>query len=358
MYHVMIMGFLITIIALGLVIFIHELGHMYVAKKYGIGVHEFSIGMGPKVYSKQIKETTYSFRLLPFGGYVKLAGLDDEEGVSTPDDLNYRKKSIFHRSMVISAGSLMNLLLGFVLFVVIFLLVGVPKLSSTIDSVLESSPAYSAGLRSGDFIQTVGDFSVDNTGKLVVKAIKENQIWPMTITYQREGASMEAVIQSPDTRGGRQVIGVILKSESVSRNPIYVFWYALKATYENIKMVFVSLGMLFSGAASLKQMTGPIGIVQFASFQLQTGFVSFLEVMSMISISLGVINLFPFPVLDGGHLVFLMIEGLRKKPLSQKVEAVALNAGAFVLISLMLFIVFNDIRFWEHRVDFFNSIRK
>jgi regulator of sigma E protease len=349
------MSFFITIFALGFVIFIHELGHMWSAKRFGIGVYEFSIGMGPKVFSKKVDETEYSLRAFPFGGFVKLAGLDEDDGESVEDSLNFKKKPLWQRSVVIAAGSIMNLLLGFLIYSLVFSTQGVPESSATIATVVDGSPAQEAGLMTGDVIQSINQVSLDGKGKNLVEIVSNSKGEELVLAFSREGAD-KVVSLMPKASGDSFIIGVALEVEYNRLNPFAAIGKGLVITGQQVMLVFKSLGMLFTGGASLKQLTGPIGIVQFASFQFGESLSQFLNVMAMISISLGVINLFPFPVLDGGHLVFLGIEAIRRKPVSQKVEILISNIGAAILITLMVLVVFNDIRFWQFRSDFFKSL--
>lgn len=349
------MSFFITIFALGFVIFIHELGHMWSAKRFGIGVYEFSIGMGPKIFSKKIEETEYSLRAFPFGGFVKLAGLDEDDGESVDDSLNFKLKPLWQRSVVIAAGSIMNLILGFFIYSLVFSTQGVPESTATIVSIVDGSPAQEAGLLANDEILSINGQDLSGKGAALVKLVSQSDGSKLSIEFLRDNETRSAVI-TPEPSGSGYVMGVALDVVYQRLNPISAIGKGITVTAQQVGLVFKSLGMLFSGGASLKQLTGPIGIVQFASFQFGESLSQFLNVMAMISISLGVINLFPFPVLDGGHLVFLGIEAIRRKPVSQKVEILISNVGAAILITLMVLVVFNDIRFWQFRSDFFKSL--
>lgn len=352
---ILFMSFFITIFALGFVIFIHELGHMWSAKRFGIGVYEFSIGMGPKLFSKKIKETEYSLRAFPFGGFVKLAGLDEDEDESVDESLNFKLKPLWQRSIVIAAGSIMNLVLGFLIYTVVFSIHGIPESTVTVSTIVDGSPAQEAGLLSGDEILSINGQYLDGKGANLVKLVSQSKGERLSVQILR-GEHTHTLDITPEASGTGYLIGVALDVEYQRLNPISALGKGVLVTSQQIGLVFKSLGMLFSGSASLKQLTGPIGIVQFASFQFGESISQFFNVMAMISISLGVINLFPFPVLDGGHLVFLGLEAIRRKPVSQKVEILISNIGAAVLITMMVLVVFNDIRFWQFRSDFFKSL--
>ena len=350
------MGFFITVLALGFVVFFHELGHMLFAKWFGVGVYEFSVGMGPKVLGKKIKETLYSVRLLPFGGFVKLAGLDDEESeVPVDENLKFTSKPVYQRFLILSAGSLMNIFLGFLIFFFLYLFMGVPHSTTEISSVAPHSSAMVAGLKGGDVIESVDGVSLNHSGNLLVSRIMSSNQHPLAFRVLRNGQFFEVTL-SPKFEKNKYVIGVVLKSV-----PIHVsFFQAVKlgamTVCYHVYLVFYGLSELFHGHAAMDQLTGPIGIIQFASYQFHEGVLQFFKVIAMISISLGVMNLLPFPVLDGGHLFFLLFEGVRGKPLSKKIEGYVNNGGIAILVALMLLIVVNDIRFWGLRSQILKSL--
>lgn len=348
------MGFLVTIFALGFVVFFHELGHMLFAKWFGIGVYEFSVGMGPKLFSKKIGETVYSVRLLPFGGYVKLAGLDDE-GETVSDDQSFKTKKVSQRFWVLSAGSLMNIMLGFVIFFLMFLFLGVPKSSTNIVGISTNSPALTAGIKTGDLVTHINGLALNGSGSKLVEIISASKGEDLKLQIKR-GTSVLDVSVAPKLDHKKWVIGIMLKGEYTPVGFFSSIKMAGVFVVSHVEMVFVGLAQLFKGQASMDQLTGPIGIVQFASFQFHEGFIQFLKVIAMISISLGVMNLLPFPVLDGGHLMFLLWEGITGKPVSEKVEGFVNTAGVAVLVALMLMIVINDIRFWGVRSEILKTL--
>ena len=348
------MGFFITIFALGFVVFFHELGHMLFAKRFGVGVYEFSIGMGPKLLGKKIKETLYSLRLFPFGGFVKLAGLAEEEEPA-PKTLDFKEKKVYQRFLILSGGSLMNLFLGFILFFLMFFVEGVPKNTTEIMMVSPDSPAKMAGLLSGDIVQSIDGKDLKGSGNSLVQYISSSKDKGLLFHIKRGNSELDVPIV-PKFEKNRSTIGVMLKSESIPVGFLSSVTLAFELLGKHVYLVFYGLGQLISGHASMDQLTGPIGIVQFASYQMHEGLLHFLRVIAMISISLGVMNLLPFPVLDGGHLVFLLWEGIFGKPLSKKIKGYANNAGVAVLVTLMLVIVINDIRFWGVRNEILKSL--
>jgi len=350
------MSFVITLLALGFVIFIHELGHLLAAKRAKVGVSEFAVGMGPKVFSFNFGETLYSLRLLPFGGFVRVKGLDETEQCAIEED--YREKSALNKASILAAGSFMNLLLGLIIFTIVGVLVGNVSLSSSIESVLPDSPAQIAGLMPGDEIVKVNNNNIVDVNKDLIQFIKDSEGEPFQLSYLREGVESVVTISAMEVAENRYQVGV---SFATSKTDITFFeglGYGFSKTYETIKQSFLGIRMLVTGEASVNELAGPIGIIQIASSQIQHSVVAFINLMAFISISLGVINLFPFPVLDGGHLLFLLIETLRGKPLSKKAEAFINNAATFVLIGLMITIIFNDVINWNDRINLIKEMNR
>ena len=338
------------------------MGHLVAAKRSGIGVYEFAVGMGPKVFSRFYGGTEYSLRLFPFGGFVRLAGMDDPEGEIPffDTDKHYQNKSILARFVTISAGSLMNIFLGFTIFVMVYSFLGVPSPTSTISSVISGTPAEMIGLQSGDKIIAVNSSPVVDVEDDLIRIIHRSLDQAITLEFIRDGRryTRQIVPQSLDGNSNQGLIGVQFDVTLNRYNPIMAIGFGVQKTIDSIEQVFQSLALLINKEASFKDMAGPIGIVQLASFELGRGLLNFFNIMALISISLGVINLFPFPVLDGGHLVFLIIEAVIRRPLDKRIEGYLNQAGALVLILLMVFIVFNDISHWQTRVEFLNNLKR
>ncbi len=339
-----------TLLGLGLVIFVHELGHLWAAKKAGVGVLEFSIGMGPKVLSRNIGGTLYALRAFPLGGFVKLAGMDpDDAGSSIPVSAHFQSRPMSGRMLTIVAGSLMNLSFGFLLFVCLFAAVGKSTVSPKLEGVLPGSPAAEVGLKAGDMILQLNGKPIQDVSKDFIETLQRAS-GPVLIHVLREETAFDVTI-TPSQVDGRAQIGVrfAVSPDRKSVGFIEALDMGAQTTWGHVTMVFKTIGMLFSGKVSVKDMAGPVGIIQFASAGLAHGFPQFVGIVAMISISLGVFNLFPFPVLDGGHLVLLMIEAVRGKPLSETVTNRIQQFGTIVLIALMILILFNDVSQWQSR---------
>ncbi len=345
----MTLGILITLLGLGLVIFVHELGHLWAAKRAGIGVLEFSIGMGPKVLSRKFGETLYALRVFPLGGFVKLAGMDPDEDGAMPVSAHFQSRPMAGRMLTIVAGSLMNLSFGFLLFVCMFSFSGKAMVSPVIEGILPESPAAISGLQTGDTIMTLNGNPIQDINKDFIQVLQQSE-GSVRLQILREEQTFELPI-TPASVDGRAQIGV--RFAIATENKPVGFREALdlgaQTTWNHITMVFKTVSMLFSGKVSVKDMAGPVGIIQFATAGLSHGFSQFVGIVAMISISLGVFNLFPFPVLDGGHLVLLMIEAVRGKPLSDTINNRIQQFGTVILIALMIFILFNDVSQWQSR---------
>lgn len=351
------MNIILTLIALSTVVFLHELGHMVAAKWSGVGVLQFSIGFGPKCFSFRIGETLYVVRLLPFGGFVKLAGMDHQSDECDPQK-DYYNKPIMNRFITISAGSLMNVLTGFVLFTLMAFFMGTSAPTPQIKEVMPSSPAAEAGIRAGDSLVAFNGQAVTNVTD-VIKLIQKNTGQPVTLTLANDGINRQlTLIPEQHSQNPNPYIGVVFAVEKVSYSFVGSLQQGGVQTWESIKMVFETLRMLINGRVQVTDFAGPVGIVQLVSQGLSYHLGYFFGLIAMISINLGVVNLFPFPVLDGGHLVILFLEKIRGKRLDQKVEIAINNIGAAVLIGMMCFILINDISSWGDRVEMFKELGK
>jgi len=345
------MSFIVTILALSIVIFIHELGHLLAAKWAKIGVYEFAIGMGPKIVGKKWGETEYTLRLFPIGGFVKLAGMDEapENSPFRPDQDLYAKRP-FPRFVTISAGSVFNIILGFVIFVVVYTGFGVHLPSTIVDSVVDNTPAAHSGLKAGDQILTLNGIPMSDNGSRFIETLQTVPPGQVNVGIRRDNQDITISV-TPVKANNRWVIGIMFKqSESPTHfGPLTAIKWGLKTTLSSVEMVFYSLKMMVTGAVKPKEMAGVVGIVQMAAYGYDQGLDSFLKFIAMISISLGVFNLFPLPALDGGHLAFLGIEFVRGKPLNRKWETIITNTGFALLMALMVFILLNDVIHWTDR---------
>ena len=321
-------------------IFIHEFGHFAVAKLSGMTVHEFSIGMGPKIIGIKGKSTAYSLRLLPIGGYVKLEG---EDGESTDPDA-FCNKSAIKRFAVLFAGAFMNILLGFVIFALIFSSVG-SVASNTIGSIIEDSAFHKAGIATGDkIVRMEGDKYSSNIRSYrdISTFIAVNGNESANITFMRGNEKFtKEITPSYSKEEGRILFGFSPAEEKLNflSSLKHAFWQCIYV----IKTVFLSLWWLITGVVPASSVSGPVGIVTEIGNAARDGWRTVLNFAGFISVNLGVMNLLPIPALDGGRILFLIIEKIRGKKMNPDKEGLINFVFFAILIAFMLFVTFGDI---------------
>ena len=350
---------LAAIIGLGVLIVFHEFGHFLVAKLCGVGVVTFSVGFGPKLLVKKKGETEYALSAFPLGGYVKMVGEDPDEEVTQGDvQRSFAHKSLLQRIAIVAAGPGFNLLLAVLFLMVVFLFYGVPVVSTQIGSVEKGSPAEVGGIQRGDRIVAVNDRNVDSWETLS-GAIKESQGQPLELRVRRESEEVNVTVEPRKKealnifgeRRDEWMIGIGSQVTIEKGNPGLSIIKAFTQTYEYAKLTLVALFKMVTGEVSPRNLGGPILIAQMAGQQAQEGFGSFLAFVAVLSINLGVLNLLPIPVLDGGHLLFFIVEGVIGRPVAVRYREVAQQVGIFLLLLLMVYAFYNDIaRFFEKQV--------
>ncbi len=348
-----------AVIGLGVLIVIHEFGHFLFAKLAGVGVLTFSVGFGPKLWVKKKGETEYALSAFPLGGYVKMVGEDPDEEISEVDrNKSFAHKGLLPRIAIVAAGPGFNLLLAVFLLMIVFLLHGVPVLSNQIGSVEPGSPAEGAGMQKGDRIVGLNGEPISQWDELS-KGIKASGGSLLTIRLQREGQELTVTLhpakKETQTIFGEKkqdwVIGIGSHVSIEKGDPGLAVGRAFVQTYEYAKLTLVGLYKMVTGEISPRNLGGPILIAQLAGQQAQEGVGSFLAFLAVLSINLGVLNLLPIPVLDGGHLLFFFVEALIGRPVAVKHREVAQQVGIFLLILLMVYAFYNDIaRFFEKQV--------
>jgi regulator of sigma E protease len=345
-----------ALIGLGILIVIHELGHFLVAKKSGVGVITFSIGFGPKLFKKKIGETEYAVSAFPLGGYVKMVGEDPEDEVSAVDiHKSFAHQPLAKRAAIVAAGPISNLLLAVVIFLWTFVTYGVPVSTTQIGGITQNSPAAAAGLQKGDRIVGVGDQPIEKWEDLS-RRIKESQGQPLHLRIMRDSREIEITV-SPARSETRNVFGEkqevwfigIASEPAIERgNPLLAVGQAFYKTGEYSVVTLLALFKMVTGDLSPKNLGGPLLIAQMAGQQAREGLASFFFFVAMLSINLGVLNLLPIPVLDGGHLFFFLLEWLLGRPVEVKQRERAQQVGIFILIGVMIYAFYNDIaRFFE-----------
>ncbi len=323
---------------------------------------KFSLGFGPKIIGRRIGETEYMVSAIPLGGYVKMLGEEAGEELEEPErERAFNNQSVLKRMLIVFAGPLFNVLLTFVIFTSVLLSgfpVNVPVLNNilpVIDEVQEGFPAVDAGLRAGDIVVKINDVEID-TWFDMVNIVVRNPGKPLDFVVKRDGELLDVRITPLSVEetgpGGEKVtigrIGVrklgggffeSIESESVLDAPIK----GAVATYKMGFFVLDSVRMLMTRKVSLKNISGPVTILQESGKAASAGLLPYFMFMALLSVNLGILNLLPIPILDGGHLVLFMVEGLRGKPLSERTIAVAQKIGLALIVLLMVFALYNDL---------------
>lgn len=330
-----------TIFVFGLLVLVHELGHFITAKMTGMRVTEFAIGFGPKFLWKKSGETEYSVRVIPLGGYNKIDGMDPEE---EQDERGFSRKPVWARAVVIAAGSLMNFVLPVLLFTIVFLANGIETVSDKpmIGALIPGKPAIQSGLSVGDKIVKVNGTTVA-TWREVVETIRVSKD-SLQLELVTAAGSPRTVTMIPeiDAKSGRALIGIV---PVIDKQKLGFFDAASRAFNQTIVIagkMLTGLGQMFTGKAEA-DIAGPIGVMRLTGEMAQLGFIPLLQFAGFLSINLGLINLLPVPMLDGGHLITLLLEAVRRKPLSSKQAHYTQMVGMALLGLLMLFATLKDL---------------
>ena len=344
------------IIVLGILIFVHELGHFLVAKLCNVKVLKFSLGFGPKIFGRQYGDTEYLISAFPLGGYVKMCGENIEEEVTSEDlPRSFAHKTVWQRFLIVLAGPVFNILFAVFLFFLIFSIAGlpVPKSGTEIGGVTASSPAETAGLEAGDIILTINGQETEKWAD-VSQLIRESEGNPIVITVFRDGTELEVTGQ-PEIKEVKNIFGEVVDERymmGISRSTqvsyekaslIEAFFAGISQTWMYIYLTMMGIIKIIQQVVPASELGGPILIAQMAGQQMQAGWVNLFFFMGLVSVNLGILNLFPIPILDGGHLVFFSLEAIRKKPLEKKTMEKFQQFGLLLLGSLMIFVFYNDI---------------
>ncbi len=344
------------IFVLGILIFIHELGHFLVAKRVGIKVERFSLGFPPNIFSKKWGETTYSIGVIPLGGYVKMAGEHPHEEVTgSPDE--FMSRSVGQRAAVIFAGPFMNYVLSIVLLIGIFFFTGravFDEVRVVVGEVVDDSPAQKAGLQVDDVIIAVNGEPVSrfDSARVRINAVVADDL---NLMWLRNSDTLTATITTvteevPNLDGGVDTVGIIGFSQKVLRYERYSFTESIRhgfvtahvIVWETVKFI----KKVLAGQVSAKMIGGPIFIAQQSGKEAKKGASNLLFFMALLSVNLAVLNVLPIPILDGGHLVFLGLEKVKGSPLSVRARMVAQQVGLVILLGLILVVTYNDILRW------------
>ena len=333
---------LACIFVFGILVTVHEFGHFITAKLTGMKVEEFSIGFGPEIYQQQEGETLYSLRMLPLGGYNKIAGMDPED----PEDpeRGFNSKPVSSRMLVILAGSLMNFLLPVLIFFGIFLAYGmeVPVNTPVLGQIVEGYPAAQSGLKEGDRILSIDGQPVsqwqDIRNRLADAGTK-----PVPFEIQRDKEKLMVTVTpvlNPDT--GKPFIGVVSSLKKVQLTPWQAAVSSVTATKNIIKNMYASLYHMVTGKTKA-EFSGPVGVAKMAGQVAHKGFDMLLQFTAMLSLNLAIINLLPLPALDGGHFLILLIEAVTGHKLGKTAMQNIQKVGVAMILALTIFATFKDL---------------
>lgn len=334
------MSIIVSVLVFSLVILVHELGHFITAKLSGIKVNEFSIGMGPQLLSKTVNDTVYSIRAFPIGGFVAMEGEDEESDAEG----SFSSVPVQSRIAVVVAGAVMNMVLGFI--VLCYLTASQDAITSrTVSSFYESAMTQQTGLMVDDEIIAINGRKCYIANDVIYEFAR-TQNGSADFTVIREGQKVElndVTFDTYETEDGLKQMVIDFTVYPVETTFTNIVKESVNWTISIARLVFLSLVDLITGNVAINQMSGPVGIVSVVSEAVNLGIEPVLNILAMITINLGVFNLLPIPALDGGRLVFLLIELIRGKAVPQKYEILVNTAGMFLLLGFMVFVTFSDI---------------
>jgi len=356
------------LILITIVVFIHEYGHYYFAKKYGVGITDFSIGFGKEIFGWNDKSgTRWKICWIPLGGYVKFFGdrnvfseSEQQEVINQYNEEDKKKlfilKPLYQRSIIVAAGPLANFILAILIFAIINMVAGKDITPAVIDEVVKDSPAFVAGMKKNDKIISIDNNKVESILEVstFINISTSETIEFVILRNDQEIALLVKpnLVVGKDSLGNsvkKRMIGIKLsllnnQFQNQPLGPSKAIYYSIKEVWFVTVTSLNYLGKMITGSADTSQLGGPIRIAKITGQVAEYGIIPFFSIMAYISISLGLINLFPIPMLDGGHLMFYLIEKLLGRPLSQKTQEGFFRIGLFLLFSLMFFVTFNDLR--------------
>lgn len=342
-----------AIVVLGFLIVVHEFGHFIVAKWAGVGVLKFSVGFGPRLFGRVVNGTEYAVSAIPLGGFVKMVGEDPDATEPVDPRISFSHQNVWKRIAIVIAGPLFNLLFAFLIFSAVLLAWGqrVPIDAARIGGVTPDMPAARAGLQVDDVITAVDGRPIATWDELSA-TIRGGGGKPVELTVQRGGAELQLSL-TPEARPDKTIFGEVVGEtyligiergvEQQSVGPLEAIASGASQTLWWCQTLVMSVVKIVQGRIPAQDIGGPILIVQAAGQQAQVGLESLLLFMAVISINLGILNLLPIPILDGGHLLFFALEVVMRRPLDLRHREIAQQVGLVILIGLMAFAFYNDI---------------
>ena len=352
----MIISIIYFILILGLIVLVHEFGHFIFAKMFHVHVYEFSIGMGPLVWSskklqskkkkngKKVSETEYCIRLIPIGGYVQLAGEGLEEDKKIKKENLLQSKPAWQRFLIMFFGAGNNFILAIIVLFISALIFGSPDIGTTIPSVLEDSPMAAAGIKSGDKIISINSKTTKTLDdiQLYLTLAGDNET-EFTVLRNNEKYSYNIKPLSGEEKEKAGYSFGIQFNNTLEKGLLKSIKYAFFKFYAIARQVFVTVKELIIGGVSLKDLSGPVGIYTAVDKTRNAGWYSVLSLIALLTVNVGIVNLIPFPAFDGGRVLFLIIEKIKGSPVKAETENLIHNIGFFLLIALLIYVTFNDI---------------
>jgi len=356
------------LVLITVVVFIHEYGHYYFAKKFGVGVTDFSIGFGREIFGWNDKSgTRWKICWIPLGGYVKFFGdrnvfseTEQQKIINRYDEVDRKKlfilKPLYQRSIIVAAGPLANYILAILIFVIVNMVSGKDMTPAVINEVVKDSPAYIAGMKKNDKIISIDNNKVESILQVstFINTSMSEKIKFIVIRNDQEISLLVKpnLVDGKDSLGNsvkKRMIGIKLvplnnEFQKKPLGPSKAIYYSVKEVWFVTTTSLNYLGKIITGSGDSSQLGGPIRIAKITGQVAEYGLIPFLSIMAYISISLGLINLFPIPMLDGGHLMFYLVEKILGKPLSEKTQEGFFRIGLFLLFSMMFFVTFNDLK--------------
>ena len=334
------------ILILSATIFVHELGHFIFAKKAGIYVYEFCIGMGPRIFKFKRKndETEYGIRLFPIGGFCAMAGEDTIEDDDVPKEKKLQAKTWGQRFMTMVAGVMFNFIFAIILLFIIGLINGNPNNQPIVSSVPNDGPSYAAGLRRGDEITKLNGVKINTIDRLMIEyQINYGKTLELEVLRDNETINIQITPESIETEQGTAYQYNFALDGTIETGFLEAIEYAITKFMSLIEQMFVTFAYLFNGKLSLTNLSGPIGIYNIVDQSATAGLLSLVSLTSLLSVNVGFINLLPIPAFDGGRILFLIIEKIRRKPVKPEVENRIHAIGLALLMLLMIVVTYNDI---------------
>lgn len=347
------MGIVAALLVLGLLIVAHEFGHFIVAKRCGVGVLKFSIGFGPKLFGRTVNGTEYVISAIPLGGFVKMVGEDPDATEAVDPRISFSHQPLRKRVAIVVAGPLFNIIFAFAAFSAVYAVYGqrVPSDAAKVGAVMTGMPAARAGIEAGDVVTAVDGRPIGSWDELSA-AIRGSSGRTVSVALRRDTQSLTLAV-APELKDDKNIFGEVIGSayvigiergvEQVPVGPLDAIVQGAEQTAWWVQTLVVSVVKLVQGKISAEDIGGPLLITQAAAQQARAGLESLLSFMAVISINLGILNLLPIPVLDGGHLAFFLIEAVIRRPLGARQREIAQQVGLVILIGLMAFAFYNDI---------------